>query len=106
MVDLLTDIMLLEAGNQVQYNFAAVPDNIWKRDYAFVCKKNNLDTATFKKSMQWYNERPEIFSKVLEQVLTRLQKRQVEQGRKPGQSMQVPPEMPPPPQKPHRDTSH
>ena len=78
MVDLLTDIMLLEAGNQVQYNMGNIPATIWKRDYAFVCKKHQLDTALFHKTMDWYEMHPEAFSKTLELVITRLQKKEIE----------------------------
>jgi Domain of unknown function (DUF4296) len=78
MANVLTDILLLEAGNQVQYNFATIPDKIWKRDYAFVCKKHKMDTSDFRKGMNWYSDHPEQYTKIMEQVINRLQRQQVE----------------------------
>ncbi len=78
MTDVLTDIMILEAGNQVQYNFGTIPNRVWKRDYQQVCTKYKMDTTTFKTAMNWYSDHPEQFSKIMEQVISRLQRRQLE----------------------------
>lgn len=78
MTDLMTDVVLLESGNQVQFNFSAIPDNIWKRDYTAVCKKHGTDTTNLRLALDWYHKHPEQFSKVMEQVIVRIQKRQLE----------------------------
>jgi hypothetical protein len=80
MAEVLTDVMLLEGGNQVQYNFATLPDKVWQRDYAFVCKQHSIDTTEFKSAMNFLENHPEEFTKVLEDVITRLQKLEMKQN--------------------------
>ena len=80
MVDVMTDVMLLEGGSQAQYNFGNVSPNAWKRDYVFILKKHNLDTAIFRKSMVYLEKNPEEFSKILEEVITKLQKIEVQKN--------------------------
>ncbi len=82
MAKIMGDVLVLEAGNQVQYNYANIPQNIWKRDYAMVCKQNKTDTAQFRKAMVWYGNHPEQYSKILEQVIAKLQRLQVEPNKK------------------------
>lgn len=77
MVPLLKDCMMLEAGNQVKYNFAHIPQYVWQRDYAFVCKKHGVDTADFRQSLNYMEKHPEEFASVLEEVITALQKEEV-----------------------------
>lgn len=81
MVDIFTDAMILEGGNQVRYNFANVPSYVWNRDYMFVCKKHGVDTADFKKELKYLEKHPAEFSTIMEEVITRLQ--QQEAKRKP-----------------------
>lgn len=78
LVAVFTDVMILEGGNQAQYNFGNIPPAIWQRDYAMVLKKHNLDTADFRKSMEYLEKNPELFSGILEEVITGLQKAEVE----------------------------
>ncbi len=78
MIEVMMDIMLLESGSTVKYTYGAIPDKIWQRDYEFVAKKNNLTTDQVKSAMDYYTERPEVFSAIMEQVITRLQKEQVQ----------------------------
>lgn len=73
----MTDVMLMEGGHAVRYNNGLLPDRIWQRDYAFVLKKHGLDTAQFRQAVDWYQHHPESFSRVMEKVITRLQKQQV-----------------------------
>lgn len=82
MVGLLTDVMLLEAGNGVQYNFGNMPESVWSRDYAGVCKKYGVDTADFRKSMDWYGDHPEKFATTMEQVITQLRRLEVDPNKK------------------------
>lgn len=74
MVDVLTDVMLLEAGNQVQYNYGNIPGIAWDRDYVVVCKKNGIDTTQFRQAMGFLEKKPEKFAVIMEEVITRLQK--------------------------------
>lgn len=74
MVEVLSDVMLLEGGNQVQYNFGNIPDWVWERDYVFVCKKHNMDTTAFRTNMNFLETHPDEFSAILEEVITKLQK--------------------------------
>jgi hypothetical protein len=80
MVDLFTDIMLLEGGNQAMYNFGNIPAEVWRRDYQFVCKKHSLDTSDFRKSMVFLEDHPDQLSKILEEVITKLQKTEVQKN--------------------------
>lgn len=73
MVALMTDFMILEGGNQIQYNFANVPAYVWKRDYAGVCKKHGVDTSDFRITMNYLEKHPEEFSKIMEESITNLQ---------------------------------
>lgn len=84
MVALYTDIMILEGGHQAQYNYGAIPHNIWQRDYQHVCKMHQTDTALFRRSMEYYEKHPQEFSKLLEEVITGLQKQEMK-NKTPGQ---------------------
>ena len=74
MEKILADAMVLESGNQIFYNFGVLPDSVWERDYAFVCKKYDVDYADFVKQLKYYQDEPEDFSAMMEKVITRLQK--------------------------------
>ena len=78
----MQDIMLMESGNQMKYNYGMLPDALWKRDYAFVCKKHQIDTSDFREMMAYYKRHPESFSKLMEEVITALQKIQVSKRQK------------------------
>jgi hypothetical protein len=80
MVEVMTDVMLLEGGNQAQYNFGNVSEKAWRRDYLFIMRKHGLDTAIFRKSMNYLEKKPEEFSKILEEVITKLQKTEVQKN--------------------------
>ena len=74
MEKILADAMVLESGNQIFYNFGVLPDSVWERDYAFVCKKYDVNYADFVQQMKYYQDEPEDFSAMMEKVITRLQK--------------------------------
>jgi hypothetical protein len=77
MIDLMTDIMIFEAGQAVVYNYGNLPETTWKRDYAFICDKHKIKRETFEAALSYYQSHPEIYSRVMEKTLTRLQKQQV-----------------------------
>ena len=80
MTAVLTDCMLLEGGNQVEYNYANIPGTIWNRDYAAVCARHQLDTNAFRAGMEYLVQHPEEFTAILENVITRLQKQEMKQN--------------------------
>jgi hypothetical protein len=92
MVDVMTDVMQLEAGHQLKYNGGIIPDTFWQRDYAFVFKKHNVSEADFRLTVEEYQKQPETYSKVMEQVITRLQKMEIKRQTK-NPDNDVPPEM-------------
>ncbi|MBL7812885.1 MAG: DUF4296 domain-containing protein [Bacteroidetes bacterium] len=83
MVDVMADISLLEAGNQLKYNGGLLPDKVWERDYDFIFKKHKVSAADFKQTIAWYRKHPEVFSKTMEKVITRLQSAELKASNKP-----------------------
>lgn len=77
MTAVMTDVMLMESGNAIRYNYGILPGHFWQKEYLFVLKKHQVDTAQFRQAVNWYQAHPEQFSKVMEKVITRLQKMQV-----------------------------
>lgn len=78
MTDIMTDVMMLESANAIEYNHGLLPDSLWEQDYAQVFKKHQVDKETFKEAFLFYQEHPEQFSKIMEAVITRLQKLQLQ----------------------------
>lgn len=70
----MVDVQLMEAGNAVKFGMAKLPKEKWSADYQFVCKKHNVDTATFSKAINWYQSHPDKMSKVMDNVIAELQK--------------------------------
>jgi hypothetical protein len=79
MVELLTDIAIVEAGNGLDSSIASYEPSQWKGDYAFVFRKYGADDSLFRSSYRYYFNRPEQFSKIMEQVITNLQSREANQ---------------------------
>lgn len=79
MVEILTDIAIVEAGNGLDSNIASYKPSQWKGDYAFVFRKYGADDSLFRSSYRYYFNRPEQFSKIMEQVITNLQSREANQ---------------------------
>ena len=73
MVSVLCDVMVMEAGHQVKYNYGILPDSIWVRDYGFICKKHGVKYEDFKAEMLRLKVHPQEFDQVMEQVITQLQ---------------------------------
>jgi len=73
MVDLMCDVMLLEAGNQIKYNYAALPDSLWQSHYNFVCAKHEVSYADFKAELLRLKADPEAFTALMEKVITQMQ---------------------------------
>ncbi len=73
MISILADAMLLEASNQIHYNYAILPDSVWFNEYSFICKKHLINFEDFKSQLHWLKENPDEFSSIMEKVITRLQ---------------------------------
>lgn len=73
MIDLMCDVMIMESGNQVKYNYANLPDTLWQQHYNFVCKKHKVPYADFKLELLRLKEDPEAFSALMEKVITQMQ---------------------------------
>jgi hypothetical protein len=73
MVSVLCDVMVMEAGHQVKYNYGILPDSIWVRDYSFICNKHDVKYEDFKAEMLRLKTHPAEFDVVMEQVITQLQ---------------------------------
>lgn len=73
MVSVLCDVMVMEAGHQVKYNYGTLPDSIWVRDYGFVCKKHGVKYEDFKAELLRLKANPAEFNGVMEKVITQLQ---------------------------------
>lgn len=78
MVEILSDVMVMESGNAVQYNYGLLPQKKWATDYALVCKKHGTDTATFRANLLMYEKDPEKYTRVMEKVITRLQQQEIQ----------------------------
>jgi hypothetical protein len=77
MVDVMTDVMLMESSNAINYNHGLLPDSLWEADYATVFKKHTIHKDDFKNALTYYQGHPEQFSVIMEKVITRLQKMQL-----------------------------
>jgi len=73
MVSVLCDVMVMEAGHQVKYNYGILPDSIWVRDYSFICKKHGVKYDDFKAELLRLKAHPADFDVVMERVITQLQ---------------------------------
>ena len=73
MVSVLSDVMVMEAGHQVKYNYGILPDSIWVRDYSFICKNHGVKYDDFKAELLRLKAHPADFNGVMEQVITQLQ---------------------------------
>ena len=77
MSEIMYDVMVMEAGNQVKYNFGLLPKAKWSGDYAVIAQKHKIDTNTLKKAFLFYSKNPDEFSKVMETTITKLQEKQL-----------------------------
>lgn len=79
MVQVMVDIHIAESRSQI-----GVPFNDIKTQkqsyYKFVFEKHKISYTLLKKSFDYYTARPEIFSKIYDEVITELSKRQAEKG--------------------------
>lgn len=72
----MTDVMLMESANAVNYNYGLLPDSLWQKDYAVVFAKHGIAGEDFKNAVTFYQDHPDQFSGIMEKVITRLQKMQ------------------------------
>ena len=77
MVDILADAMVLEAGVQIKYNYAILPDSVWMRNYGFIVKKDNVDVKDFETTLSAYKLDGKEFAALMEKVIVKLQKDEV-----------------------------
>jgi len=77
MADVMTDVMLMESANAINYNHGLLPDSLWEKDYAVVFSKHGISREEFKNAVSFYQEHPDQFSVIMEKVITRLQKMQL-----------------------------
>lgn len=74
MVQILADAMRLEAGMQIKYNYAIQPDSMWKKNYAFILKKHNVEQADFDQTLGSYKRDGKLFAELMEKVIDVLQR--------------------------------
>ena len=77
MSKIMYDVMIMEAGNQVKYNYGLLPKAKWKGDYTVIAAKHHMDTNKLKEAFQFYSKHPDEFSKVMETTITLLQDKQL-----------------------------
>ena len=77
MSKIMYDVMIMEAGNQVNYNYGLLPKAKWKGDYASIAKKHHVDSNKLKEAFQFYSKHPDKFSKVMETTIALLQNKQL-----------------------------
>lgn len=73
MIPLMCDVMLMEAGNQIKYNYAQLSDSMWESHYTFVCKKHNVPYDALKNEMLRLKKDPQAFAALMEKVITQMQ---------------------------------
>jgi hypothetical protein len=73
MIDLMCDVIILEAGNQIKYNYANLPDSMWQSHYNFVCKKHQVPYEDFELELLRLKADPEAFTVLMEKVITQMQ---------------------------------
>jgi hypothetical protein len=73
LVDVMCDVMLMEAGNQIEYNYANLPDSLWNSHYDFVCKKHGISKEDLKAELLRLKADPEAFTLLMEKVITQMQ---------------------------------
>jgi Domain of unknown function (DUF4296) len=75
MVGLLTEVHIADGS---MYNTVQVPDSLYKYGtarYIKVFQNFHIDSAEFRKSMQYYANNPELLTKIYEQVSVNLSKK-------------------------------
>ena len=72
----MTDVMLMESANAINYNHGLLPDSLWEKEYAGIFNKHHIAKEQFKTAIDYYQAHPEQFSAIMEKVITRLQKMQ------------------------------
>lgn len=77
MAEVMTDVMMMESANSINYNNGVLPDSLWEKDYAVIFKKHAISREDFKNAVSFYHEHPDQFSAIMEKVITRLQKMQL-----------------------------
>ena len=81
MVQILVEVHLAESQSQmsVQYNDIRYLKQSY---YQYIFKKHQTNYKQLEKSFNYYAAHPDIFSKIYDEVITGLSKKQAETGRK------------------------
>ena len=77
MAEVMTDVMMMESENAINYNSGLLPDSLWEKDYAAIFNKHAVSRDEFKSAVSFYHDHPGQFSVIMEKVITRLQKMQL-----------------------------
>lgn len=81
MVQVMVDVHLAEA--RLQMNMAIDNNFITKQSYyKFIFQKYNITYADLTVSYNYYSAHPEVFSKIYDEVITELSKKQAEASKK------------------------
>ncbi len=82
MVSLMSDVIRLEASQQVEYNYMTLSDSLWGLNYQFVLKKHSVDTQDFNQTMEFYKRNPTEFSNLMGKVIDELQEEEIKRFRR------------------------
>jgi hypothetical protein len=75
MIGLLTEVHIADGS---MYNIMQVPDSLYKYGndkYQMIFNNFGTDSLTFRKSMKYYSDKPEILEKIYEQVTINLKQK-------------------------------
>lgn len=85
MTSVLAEVHFTEATIQIRnLNSTDSTKKIAYQYYKNVFDKNKTDVVTFKKSFDWYKDRPELFTVIYDSVLTRISENQANSTKKIG----------------------
>lgn len=81
-MEVLTDIQIMEAGHQLNYQYRKLPDTVWGANYEKIFAKHKITRKEFVEAYTFYRKRPESFSKIWEKVINKLQSKEADLQRK------------------------
>jgi hypothetical protein len=83
MTSVLAEVHFAEATIQIfNLNSTDSSKKIGYQYYKNIFDKNKTDVVTFKKSFDWYKERPELFTVIYDSVLTKISENQANATKK------------------------
>ena len=106
MADMIVDIHLADAIGSQRYSLGLVRDSLNEDLYLSVCKKNSVDPLVFEKSLHFYGRHPEVYTKVYDMAMDRLNALEVQARQEQDEARKQPDDVASPkPVKPARDSS-